>query len=360
MSTQPISKWDLDTPALVLDLDVLEANIALMARFFAGQTARLRPHSKTHKCTQIARRQIAAGAIGITCAKVGEAEALADAAPDILIANQIVGTTKISRLVALRRRTDVMVAVDDAGNVEQLSAAAQAAGVTLRVLVEVEVGMGRCGVQTREAALALGRLVDCRPGLIFAGVMGYEGHAVMMPSAEERRAVAAQAMTVLTQTGAYLKQEGLPVGIVSGGGTGTYNFTGAFAGMTEVQAGSYATMDGRYSTIVPEFHPALTVLSTVISRPVSGRAITDAGMKALTPEFGMPPVVRPAGVVCNKLSEEHGILGGEAVDKLAIGDKVEVLPSHGCTTINLHDRYYVVQGERVVDVWPIEARGKVQ
>jgi D-serine deaminase-like pyridoxal phosphate-dependent protein len=353
----PVSKWDLDTPALLLDLRLLEDNIARMAAFFSGKPARLRPHSKTHKCTQIARRQIAAGAIGVTCAKVAEAEALADVAPDILVANQVVGAQKIERLVALRRRTDVMVAADDAGNVRELSRAAAAAGVTVRVLVEVEVGLGRCGVQDPEAALALGRLIASLPGLTLAGIMGYEGHAVMVPDPEQRRATAATAMTILAGTKDHLEARGLPVGIVSGGGTGTYNFTGTFPGITEVQAGSYATMDARYATIVPEFSTALTVLASVISRPVADRAITDAGMKVLTLEFGMPPVLRPEGLQVSKLSEEHGTIVGELVDRLRLGDRIELIPSHGCTTINLHSQYYVLDGDRVVDVWPIEGRG---
>ena len=355
-----MSKWDLDTPVLVLDIEALEANIARMAAFLAGQRARLRPHAKTHKCTQVARRQLEAGAIGATCAKLGEAEALAAVAPDVLIANQIVGAIKIERLVQLRRRCDVMVAVDSAENVRQLSAAAKAAGLTLRALVEVEVGMGRCGVQSPEAALALARQVAASPGLRFAGVMGYEGHAVMMPDPEQRRATAGKAMGVLTQAAAYLEQNGLPVGIVSGGGTGTYNLTGTFPGVTEIQAGSYATMDARYLTIAPEFRPALTLLATVISLPVPGRAITDAGMKVITPEFGMPPVLRPEGLRTLKLSEEHGTLEGEGTAGLSLAQKVELIPSHGCTTINLHDCYYVAQGERIVDVWPIEGRGKAQ
>lgn len=352
-----LSKWDLDTPALVLDLDVLQSNIDRMARFFAGRKARLRPHSKTHKCAEVARRQIEAGAIGITCAKVGEAEAIADVAPDILIANQVVGPTKIKRLADLRRRTDVMVAVDDEENVRRLSEAAMAAGVRFRVLVEVEVGMGRCGVQSPEQALALGRLVEAQPGLIFAGVMGYEGHAVMIPDFAQRKETAEKAMTILTQAAGYLSEKGLAVGIVSGGGTGTYNISGAFPGMTEIQAGSYATMDARYGTIVPEFAPALTVLATVISRPVPGRAVTDSGMKVLTPEFGMPPVVGREGLEVSKLSEEHATLVGSGTDSLRLGDKVELLPSHGCTTINLHDCYRVVQGDRVVDTWPVHGRG---
>jgi len=355
-----ISKWDLDTPALLLDLTALRANIERMSTFFRQQASSLRPHAKTHKCTHIAHMQLEAGAIGITCAKLGEAEALAAVAHDILIANQIVGPTKIRRLVRLRQRTDVMVAVDDATNVAQLDEAATAAGVTLRALVEVDVGMSRCGVSSPEAALALAQQVHEAPGLLFAGLQGYEGHAVMIPDYEQRKATAERAMEKLVQVRSFIEEHGLPVQIVSGGGTGTYNFTGSYPGVDEVQAGSYATMDARYGTIVPEFRSALTLLATVISRPKPDRAITDAGMKVLTHEFGMPAVIHPADLELTKLSEEHGTLTGPGLAQLRVVDKVEILPSHGCTTINLHDRYYVVEGEKVVDIWPIEARGRSQ
>ena len=351
-------KWELDTPALLLDLRALEENIQRMATFMSGQAAGLRPHAKTHKCPEIARRQLAAGAVGITCAKLGEAEALADVAGDILIANQIVGPAKIQRLVALRRRCDVMVAVDDPGNIGHLSQAALGAGVTLRVLVEVDVGMGRCGVRSAEEALTLARQVDASPGLQFCGLQGYEGHAVMIPDFEERRAAVHKAMSFLTEVKAFIQDSGLPVHIVSGGGTGTYSITGQFPGVDEVQVGSYATMDARYRTIVPEFRPALSLLATVISRPAPDRAITDAGMKVLTTEFGMPPVAWPEGLQTMKLSEEHGTLDGPGASRLKVGDKVELIPSHGCTTINLHERYHVIDGETLVDIWPVDARGR--
>ncbi len=358
MGSNCSSMWDLDTPVLVLDLDALEANIAYMANFMAGATANLRPHSKTHKCAEIAKRQLAAGAVGITCAKLGEAEALAPVAPDILIANQIIGPTKIGRLVRLRRHTDVMVAVDDPTNIDELSAAAVAAGVTLRLLVEVDIGMGRCGVDTPEQALELAQRVDRAPGLVFAGLQGYEGHAVMLPEREARREAAEKAMGKLTGVRSFIEQSDLPVAIVSGGGTGTYNVTGNFPGVDEVQAGSYATMDARYGGLLPEFRPALSVLATVVSKPTVDRVIADAGLKSITPEFGMPVVLQPEGLTTAKLSEEHGTHGGPGAAGLRLGDKIRLQPTHGCTTINLHDRYFVVQGERVVDVWPVDARGR--
>lgn len=349
---------DLDTPALVLDLDALEANISEMAAFMKGATAKLRPHSKTHKSRQIAKRQLEAGAIGITCAKLGEAEVMAEVAPDILIANEIVGPTKIRRLMELRKKVDVMVAADNPSNIDELSAAAVAAGVNLRLLVEVDVGMGRCGVATPEAALQLAQRVDAAPGLTFTGLQGYEGHAVMLATPQERQEGSRVAMAKLTDVRRFIDAAGLPVTIVSGGGTGTYRYTGNYPGVDEVQAGSYATMDARYGGLLPEFRPALTVVASVVSKPSAGRIITDAGMKSLTHEFGMPPVLSPDGLTLMKLSEEHGTVDSEGVIQLRLGEKVTFQPSHGCTTINLHDRYVVVQGERVVDVWPVDARGR--
>lgn len=356
-----MNKWDIDTPALCLDLCALERNIARMAAFFDGRPAALRPHTKTHKCPTIAWMQLRAGAIGVTCAKLGEAEAMARAGiRDILVANQIIGS-KIPRLMGLAAYTDVMVAVDDAANAEDLSAAAQAAGVTLRVLLEVEVGMGRCGVPAGEPALALARRVAALPGLRFEGIMGYEGHAVMIPNSDERRAAAEKAMAILVGTRDLLQRDGLPVKIVSGGGTGTYDVTGAYPGVTEVQAGSYATMDARYHRSVGiDFEPALTVVARVISAPRDDLAVIDAGLKTLTTEFGLPTVVQPEGWALQRLSEEHGQLRREGSDPLRPGDAVELVPSHGCTTINLHDAYVVTREGRVEALWPIAARGCVR
>ncbi len=351
-------KEEMDTPALLLDLDKLEANIARMSAFFADRPAKLRPHTKTHKCPIIAHKQIAAGAIGVTSAKLDEAEAMAQAGiRDILIANQIVGRRKIERLMGLAGWTEVMIAVDDARNVADLSTAATSRGVSLRVLVEVDVGMGRCGVEPGEPAVALAREVASSPGLIFEGLMGYEGHAVMRPTFEERREKAEAAMALLVGAKERVEAAGLEVRIVSGGGTGTYNVTGAYPGVTEVQAGSYATMDVRYRDCGVGFECALTCLATVISTPRPGVAITDAGMKALTPEFGMPEVVGQEGITVKKLSEEHGAL--ELTDGVSLcpGDKIELIPSHGCTTINLHDQFYALRHGVVEAIWPIAARG---
>jgi D-serine deaminase-like pyridoxal phosphate-dependent protein len=272
---------------------MVERNIAAMAAFFRCRPAALRPHSKTHKSPALAHMQLEAGAIGITCAKLGEAEVMAAAGiKDILVANQIVSPIKIARLMDLASYTDVMVAVDDPANVADLSAAACAGSVRPRVLVEVNIGMNRCGVAPGAPALALARQVSEAPGLRFAGLMGYEGHTVMLPDPTERRRSTEASVQLLVETADLIREAGIPVGIVSSGGTGTYDITGDYPGITEVQAGSYITMDRQYREVVGiDFAYGLTVLSTVISAPDPDRVECDAGLKALTHDFGWPLVL---------------------------------------------------------------------
>jgi D-serine deaminase-like pyridoxal phosphate-dependent protein len=360
--TDPPFFAQVDTPALVLDKAKLERNIRRMADFVAGGPAKLRPHAKTHKCVEIAKLQLDAGAVGITCAKVGEAEALADGGiADILIANQIVGPLKIARLVRLAERCAVSVAVDDAANVRDLSDAAAAAGATLRVYVEVDVGMGRCGVQPGEPALALARQVRDAPGLAFAGLQAYEGHLQNVTPFEERRARVLEDMRKALTAREYIEAAGLDVGEVSGCGTGTHTVTGRLPWMTELQCGSYATMDAQYAAVDgADYENALTVLVTVISRPRPGMAIVDAGLKAVTPEFGDPTVL-VEGATWHDFSEEHGevAVAGPA-EELRVGDKIELVPRHGCTTVNLYDRYHVVEDGSFVDTWRVAARGRCQ
>lgn len=362
METPGILLEDIDTPALVIDLDLMEGNIARMADFFAGVRATLRPHTKTHKTPALAHKQIAAGAKGVTCAKLGEAEVMAASGiRDLLVANQVVGRTKIDRLVALARHADILVAVDNPDNVREIAAAAQTVGATVGMLIEVNVGMNRCGVEPGEPTLELAGLIDRLPGVRFAGLMGYEGHIIANPDQAVRERECRKSMTLLTEAAAYVTQAGLPVDIVSGGGTGTYNITGTFPGVTEVQAGSYLFMDATYHKIIPEFDCALTVYATVVSRPGDELAIVDAGLKTMTNEFGLPSVRDIAGATLIGQSEEHGKLrlDGASVS-LRPGDKIHILPSHVCTTINLHDRLYGVRNGRLETVWPVAARGKVR
>lgn len=351
---------ELDTPALLLDLATFERNLTKMAAFFADKPATIRPHSKSHKCPQIALRQLEAGAIGITCAKLSEAEVMASAGiRDILVANQVSGVVKIDRATDLAGQCDLMVAVDDADNVRHLSEACTAKGVTLRVLVEVDVGMARCGVLPGEPALDLARRVAEAASLRLEGLMAYEGHLVMVEDPGERAQKVRAAFEPLEQTVALLERDGLPVEIVSSGGTGTYHITGTLPFVTEIQCGSYVLMDTKYRTIQPDFEPSLTVLSTVVSRPVPERIVVDAGLKSMTIEFGWPLPLDGEGVSVRHLSEEHGNLdladGGRFDGKP--GDRFRFMPSHCCTTVNLHEAFHVIEDGKLIDIWPIAARG---
>jgi D-serine deaminase-like pyridoxal phosphate-dependent protein len=351
---------DLDTPALVVDLDLLESNIARMARFLDGKQARLRPHYKTHKTPAIALKQVAAGAIGITCAKVEEAETLVSAGiRDILIANEIVGARKIARLAGLARHAEMMVAVDSPANVDELSAGMVAAGAQLRVLVDVNVGMNRCGVLPGEAAVELAHRVAAAPGLTLAGVMGYEGMCQRIKDPGAKEAAVREAMGNLLRSKEMIEASGLKAGIVSGGGTGTHAILASIPGITEIQAGTYALMDIDYRDLGIDLSCSLTLLTTVVSRPSPGLAITDAGLKEITNDHGMPEVRGVPGGKLIGLSEEHSKI--ELTDpsiRLRPGDKVEIIPSHACTTMNLHESLYGIRKGRLEVVWPIAGRGK--
>jgi len=355
-------KTELDTPTLCIDVDLMERNLARMASFFASRPAKLRPHIKTHKSVAIAHRQLAAGAIGITCAKLGEAEAMAGGrVDDILIANQIIGKNKMSRLMELASKCSVKVAVDSAENIAALEQAARSRGMRLSILVEVDIGMGRCGVQPGEPALRLAQQVVNSRFLSFDGLMGYEGHTVMIPDRGERKRQTESSLSLLLETKSQIELRGIPVGIVSSGGTGTYDITGIYPGVTEVQAGSYVTMDTQYRDIVGvDFECALFVLAQVISLPGPGRAVIDAGLKTMTRDFGLPIVAHPDGWRLISLSEEHAVLQHEGGPHLRMGQQVEIWPNHGCTTVNLHDQFVALRDDMVEDVWPIDGRGKVQ
>ena len=250
--------------------------------------------------------------------------------------------------------------MDDPGNVRELDAAARAKGVRLRVLIELNIGMGRCGVLPGQPALELARAIVASSGLRFEGLMGYEGHTVFLADLDERRSATEASLEQLVGTAELLRSNGIPVSIVSSGGTGTYFITGRYAGVTEIEVGSYITMDAQYREEVGiDFAYALTVLSTVISFH-GDHAIIDAGLKTVTRDFGLPLVINPPGWVLADLSEEHGHLERRGGSPLVVGDKVELVPNHGCTTINLHDEYHVVRRGVLEAVWPIAARGKVR
>jgi D-serine deaminase-like pyridoxal phosphate-dependent protein len=349
---------DLDTPCLLLDLDAVETNIARMAAMLEGTGVRLRPHFKTPKSSEVARRQLEAGAIGLTVAKLGEAEVLCEAGlGPILVANQVVGRRKIDRLMALLAAGhDVTVAVESEFNVRELVEGAARSGQRPAAIIEVDSGMHRCGTSAPVQTVSLARaLIDA--GIDYRGIMGYEGHAVMIVDEAERRAEAEKALSIVGDHVEALAEAGLPPEIVSVAGTGTAAIAARRPGVTEIQAGTYVFMDGRYLEVLPgAFEPALTFLTTVIS--VRERyAVCDAGMKSLTNEFG-PPLSRDGSLKMARLSEEHGIITGEGVARLQPGDRVEFIPSHGDTTLNLHDVYNVHRQGKLVDSWPILAARK--
>lgn len=360
----------IDTPALCVDLDALERNIQRMADFFAGlqgpSHALLRPHTKTHKTPQIAHKQIAAGAKGVTCAKVGEAEVMAAAGiNDILIANQIIGATKIRRLMSLANQVKITVAVDSARNIAELSEIALQMRARIGVLVEVNTGLDRCGVDTPEEALALARLVLAARNLEFVGLQGYEGHTVSIPNRSDRQTAAGAAIRRLLDAKEQIEGAGVSIREVSGGGTGTYDITGRLPEMTEIQAGSYVTMDSSYDRLGLPFEQALTILATVISRTTPSRGVIDCGLKAMSTEFGLPQLLNLPGVKLAKLSEEHAKLDFDPSSNSSVegaglmpGDKIQIVPSHGCTTINLHDQLYGIRDGYVESLWRIAARGK--
>lgn len=344
---------ELPTPALVLDLDVMRENVATMAAWTRRHVA-VRPHFKTHKCIEIAREQLDAGAIGITCATVWEARALVEAGIDeILIANEITAPAKVSLLVELARRSQVTVAVDDRDNASRLAAAATDAGAELGVLVEVDVGLHRGGVRSREAAIGLARHVSALSGLRMRGVMGYEGHVVTEPDRDVRRQRAGLAMDELAAYADALRGDGHAIEIVSAGGTNTYDMTGADARVTELQAGTYVVMDAAYAPLAPVFRPALTVVGTVVSRQGT-TAVLDCGTKSLAVDAAPP--TSPIGSV-REVHEEHTLLDLGAGDPPSLGDVLALTVGYCGGTINLHEEYFVASGEEIVDVWSVCARG---
>ncbi|MGE0759146.1 MAG: DSD1 family PLP-dependent enzyme [Pirellulaceae bacterium] len=357
------TKNDIDTPALCIDLDKFDANIQTMAAKCRQRGIDWRPHSKCHKSPIIARKLMMAGAIGVTCAKLGEAEVMGAAGiRDVLIANLIVGTAKMQRLVALRRIADPVVCVDHVEHVKELGAAMARAGLTLRVLVEVDIGMSRVGVLPGEPTLQLAQQVAQTPGLQLAGLMGYEGHLLLVEDSREKDDRIREAIGRLLATKELLVQHGLPCDIVSCGGTGSYRTTLECPGVTELQAGGAVFMDVFYRERcrVDEFDYALTVLSTVVSRPAPDRAVIDAGRKTMNMELSLPRVLNRSDIEVMNLSAEHGLLRLEpSAQSLAIGDRLEFIPGYGDFTTVLHGRFYAFRGDRLEGVWPLEARGRV-
>lgn len=359
----------IDTPALCIDADCLEANIERMARFGREVPIGIRPHAKAHKTPIVARMQLAAGAVGICCSKLGEAEAMvAGGIDDVLITGEIVGTVKVARLVAIARNARITVAVDNAGAAEQMSAAAASANVNIDVVVDVDVGHGRCGVLPGRPAVELAEVLARLPAIRLRGLQGYQGKIQHLAGYAIRAAAGREASGRLVETREEFIRRGLPVEIVTGAGTGTYESESRRGGMTDIQPGSYIFMDREYveiggsdGPVFGDFIPALSVLATVISVPSSDRVVIDAGIKSLSTDAGPAIALDLPGWQYVPYGDEHGVLirtGSEPQPKL--GDVVRLLPGHCDTTVNLYDRFHVTRAGELVDIWPISARGRSQ
>jgi len=357
------SKDTLDTPALLVDLAILEHNIDRMANTIIREGGvNWRPHTKAIKTPALAHMLLDAGAIGITCAKLGEAEVMAAAGiRDILVANQVVGPRKIARLVHLRKQTDVIVAVDNKENIEALNRAALETGVRLRVLIEVNTGMNRAGVEPGPETLELAQFISPREGLKFSGLMTWESHALDIEDPDEKLQVVAEALRRLTAAADLCRENDLPVDIISCGGTGTYWMSAPQPGITEVEAGGGIFCDVRYRLFGVEHDYAVTVLSTVTSRPIPKRIICDAGFKTMSAHHAVPEPLEIDNVDSVKLSAEHGIITlTEPSDTPRVGDRIEFVVGYTDSTVVLHDVVYGIRDGVIEAVWPLLGRGKLQ
>lgn len=363
MPQSPIGafKFDLDTPLLCIDLDAMESNIARMADFIHARGKSWRPHEKCHKTPAIAHRQLAAGAVGVTCAKVSEAEVMAVAGVrDILVANMVVGEKKVQRVAALCRWADPIIACDHFTQVEPLAAECCRRGVACRVMIEINIGLNRVGIRPGRDTLELAKAIDRLKGVRLAGIMGYEGHLLRVKDQQEKRARIDEAIGVLVHCRDLLKENGIACDIVSAGGTGSYQITGDCPGVTELQAGGGIFADPMYrlQCHVTGLESALTVLATVVSRPTRERAVLDSGRKTLNPDIQMPLVKNRPDAEVTSLSAEHCTLrlGPDSQD-LKIGDKLELVVGYADFTTVLHDRFYGFREDELEVVWPILGRG---
>ena len=365
MQLSPIGRplAEIDTPALLLDLTRLEHNIGVMAARIHSAGMQWRPHAKAFKCPAIAHILQRAGAIGVTVAKVSEAEVMAAGGiDDILIAHLVVGPSKAARLAALQRFADVKVTVDHPEHVAPLGQAAVEAGVSIGVLVDVDLGMGRCGVAGAARGLSLARCVAGTPGLRFDGIMGYEGHTLLIADLEEKREAIGNAIGRLTEARVTLEEAGLACRIVSAGGSGSYQITSQLPGVTELQAGGGIFACRYYTELcrVEGHQPAITVRATVVSTPTPTRAILDAGRKAIS-DYRIPPIIldRP-DLQITVLSAEHATLELDRENSLQIGESLSVIPGYSDFTFVLHDRVIGLRAGRVESVWTLPGRGMLQ
>jgi D-serine deaminase-like pyridoxal phosphate-dependent protein len=349
---------DVTTPALILDLDAAKRNIASMAAKFRELPAELRPHIKVHKSPELARLQVEAGAIGVACATAWEAVVMAEGGiDDVLVANQAVHPDKVAAIAALARDHRITITVDDVRNVDQLARAADEADSQLELLVELDVGMRRCGVRTKEELLPVVEHIAALPNVSFRGLQAYEGHCMLEPDRDKRIRDANTANEQAAEAADFLAEHGHPCADISAGGTGTYFITGAHPRITEVQAGSYTLMDAFHGNLVPGgFEVAMTVLGTVISRQ-GNTVVLDCGRKAVGIDFVTPPLVNYPEAEVRYYAEEHCLADFPGTPPLDLGERAEVMAGYGPTTVNLHDVFHVVENGVVTDIWPVDPRG---
>ena len=353
---------DIDTPALVLEMDAFERNLKTLAGSVNGRPIRVRAHAKTHKSADIAKRQIAHGAVGVCCQKVSEAEALVDGGiADVLVSNEVVGAKKIQRLAELSKRAHMGVCVDNPQNLADI----EASGAKLDVYIELEVGMRRCGIAPGAEAVEMARRISRSKHLRFAGLQAYHGRAQHMRTMEERHAAIEGSAQHVFEMKRLLQKAGIPCPIVTGAGSGTYMLEVEAGAWDEIQPGSYIFMDVDYAknewaAPLPRFEHALFVLASVMSRPAPDRAIVDAGLKASSVDSGLPQVWNRKGLIYGGASDEHGRIDiAPGAQAPALGEKLFLVPGHCDPTVNLYDFYVCVRGGRVEALWPITARGAV-
>jgi D-serine deaminase-like pyridoxal phosphate-dependent protein len=354
-----IERNEIDTPALLVDLDIMEKNLRTMANFFQGKRAKFRPHTKVHRVPALALKQIEAGATGICCQKVSAAEVMVAAGiGDIMIATEIVTPSKINRLIQLATCANITVPVDSVQNADDLSKAAIEQGMKLNVWLEIHVGSQRCGVEPGGPALKLAERINALPGLRLIGLMAYEGHLDWLEPREQRRKEVEKVASLITDTQRLIEKTGISAKEISMGTTGTYDATGKFPEISQVRAGSYLLMDCKYHRHAPEFECALSVLSTVISVPSAQRAVTDAGLMSINQNYGPPEIKDSEGLAIYKLNGDNTLLTREIGSRTDVGDKIEIIPSYLDGTINMYEKLYGLRKNNVEAVWEISARGK--
>lgn len=362
---------DVDTPALLVDLDTFDANLKTMAGRVAAAGLRFRPHAKTHKCATVALKQMSLGAVGVCCQKVSEAEALvAGGVPDVLVSNEVIDPRKLDRLALLATTARISICVDSMEGIRALAAACNRYGKPMDVLVEINAGGDRCGVEPGKAALNLATAIAGSKSLRYAGLQAYHGRAQHVRSWQERREAIQGASDAAERTRDLLARKGLHTEVITGGGTGSHPFELASGVYTELQAGSYIFMDADYARNLDEagearadYRHSLFVYAQVMSLPGRRYAILDAGLKAMSFDSGMPLVADQPDLLYCRPSDEHGMLdlaSAPAPVPLHLGDKVRLIPGHCDPTVALYDWIVAYRGERVEALWPVDARGALR